>query len=156
MKRHGSIVLLGVAAALVAVVACGRSQEKSTSAPGSDTPAPNSPAAPAASVSVVAVTLGSAVGSDKKVSAASETFAPTDTIYASVDTQGAAASASLSARWTYEDGQTVHEEMQTIAPTGPATTEFHMSKPDGWPKGGYKVEIMLDGVPVRTASFRVT
>jgi hypothetical protein len=64
-------------------------------------------------------------------------------------------STSLMARWKYEDGQTVHEETQAIAPTGLATTEFHVSKPDGWPKGGYTVVILLDGVPVKTATFRV-
>ena len=110
---------------------------------------------PVQPVTVVAVTLGSAVGLDKKVTTATETFRPQDTIYAAVDTQGTASSASLMARWKYEDGQTVHEETQTIAPTGPATTEFHVSKPDGWPKGAYTLEILLDGVPVRTASFRV-
>ncbi|HKQ61203.1 MAG TPA: hypothetical protein VJS92_07915 [Candidatus Polarisedimenticolaceae bacterium] len=114
-------------------------------------------AAPSATpqVSVVAVTLGRELGTDKKVLAASESFAPGDTIYASVDTQGAAATASLAARWKYQDGQTVHEESQAIAPLGPATTEFHVSKPDGWPQGSYTVEILLNGVSVRTASFRV-
>ena len=92
---------------------------------------------------------------DKKVTTPGDTFSPKDTIYASVDTLGAAPAATLSARWTYQDGQTVHEESQSIAPTGPATTEFHIAKPDGWPKGEYKVEILLDGAPVRTAAFRV-
>jgi hypothetical protein len=112
------------------------------------------PSAPAG-VSVVNVQLGRAVGADKKVTLAADSFAPTDTIYASVDTQGTAASATLTARWTYQDGQTVHEETQTIAPTGPATTEFHIAKPDGWPRGTYRLEILVDGVSARTASFRV-
>jgi len=108
-----------------------------------------------AAVSVAAVTLGNAIGPDKKVTTGVDMFTPKETIYASVDTQGAAPSASLSARWTYQDGQVVHEETQTIAPSGPAATEFHISKPDGWPKGEYKVEILLDGASARTASFRV-
>ncbi|HEX5043141.1 MAG TPA: hypothetical protein VFV75_09560 [Candidatus Polarisedimenticolaceae bacterium] len=148
----------GVLLLLVAVLgasACNRAKEEAPAPPLSEAPAP-APMPPAVQpVAVVAVTLGSAVGSDKKVTTAVETFGPKDTIYASVDTQGTAPSASLMARWKYEDGQTVHEETQAIAPSGPATTEFHVSKPDGWPKGGYTVEILLDGVPVRTASFRV-
>ena len=120
--------------------------------PVSEAPAPAPAVQP---VTVVGVTLGSGVGMDKKVTTPGDTFSPKDTIYASVDTLGAAPAATLSARWTYQDGQTVHEESQSIAPTGPATTEFHIAKPDGWPKGEYKVEILLDGAPVRTAAFRV-
>ena len=110
----------------------------------------------ASPVSVVNVTLGKAIGGDKRVTSQSDSFAPGDTVYASVDTQGAAPSAALAAKWTYQDGQTVNEETLSIAPTGPATTEFHVSKPGGLPAGSYKVEILLDGVLVRTATFKVT
>jgi hypothetical protein len=140
--------------AVLGASACNRAKEEAEP-PVSEAPAP-APAPPAAApVAVVGVTLGSAVGADKKVTTATDTFGPKDTIYASVDTQGTAPQASLMARWKYQDGQTVHEETQAIAPTGPATTEFHIAKPDGWPKGGYTLEILLDGVPVRSASFRV-
>jgi hypothetical protein len=30
-------------------------------------------------------------------------------------------------------------------------TEFHVAKPDGWPKGSYKVEVFLNGNSVETA-----
>jgi hypothetical protein len=106
-------------------------------------------------VSVTGVTLGRMVGQDKKVTAITDTFSPSDTIYASVETVGSAPSASLVARWTYQDGQTVHEETQTIMPTGAATTEFHIMKPDGWPAGSYTLEIMVNGVSAQTARFRV-
>ena len=118
-------------------------------------PAAEAPAPAAEPVQVVGVTLGREVGADKRVASAVDTFGPTDTIYAAVDTRGAAPSALLVARWTYQDGQVVHEETQTIVPSGPASTEFHISKPDGWPKGDYKVEILLDGASARTVSFRV-
>ena len=38
------------------------------------------------------------------------------------------------------------ETSQQIAPTGPAVTEFHIAKPDGWPQGMYRVQVFLDGV----------
>jgi hypothetical protein len=151
MRAPGAILAL-LALAALADVACNKSKNEPLP-PAAEAPAPAAPAAQP--VRVMAVTLGRAVGADKRVATALDTFAPTDTIYASVDTQGAAPSASLSARWTYQDGQVVHEETQTIAPSGPAATEFHISKPDGWPKGDYKVEILLDGASARTASFRV-
>jgi hypothetical protein len=45
--------------------------------------------------------------------------------------------------------------METIMPTGPATTEFHISKSDGWPAGDYQVEIFLDDRAIGTRSFTV-
>ena len=84
-----------------------------------------------------------------------DTFRPTDTIYVSVPTTGSAPSATLSARFTFQDGQLVNESSQTIAPTGSDATEFHISKPDGWPTGEYRVEILLDGRSVATRTFRV-
>ena len=49
----------------------------------------------------------------------------------------------------------MNESSETIAPTGAATTAFHISKPDGWPTGNYKVEISLDGKVVATKDFSV-
>jgi hypothetical protein len=72
-----------------------------------------------------------------------------------VKTEGAAPSAKLDAHWTYEDGQKVDESTQTIVPTGPAVTEFHVTKPDGLPPGEYRVEIFLNGAPAGSESFRV-
>jgi hypothetical protein len=43
---------------------------------------------------------------------------------------------ALRSRWTFEDGQVVNES-QNIASSGPAVTEFHISKPDGWLVGKY-------------------
>ena len=63
---------------------------------------------------------------------------------------------SLSARWTFEDGQLVNEATQNIAPAGPAVTEFHISKPDGWPAGKYKLEVSANGKPAGAAQFTVT
>jgi uncharacterized protein YfaS (alpha-2-macroglobulin family) len=95
------------------------------------------------------------IGPDKRVSAPVSDFAPTDTIYASVATDGAAPSVALTARWSYEDGQLVDESTETIAPTGPAVTEFHIAKPDGWPTGRYKVEITANGQPAASGEFEV-
>ena len=49
----------------------------------------------------------------------------------------------------------VSESQETIAPTGPAVTEFHVSKAKGWPAGKYKVEISVDGAPAGTQDFEV-
>jgi uncharacterized protein YfaS (alpha-2-macroglobulin family) len=66
-----------------------------------------------------------------------------------------APTATLKARWTYQDGQVVNESTQTIAATGDARTEFHISKPDGWPAGKYKLEVLVNGSSAATKDFEV-
>jgi hypothetical protein len=108
-------------------------------------------------VRVTEVDVGRSIGADKRINdnAATDEFGRNDTIYASVATEGNASGAALSARWTFEDGQVVDESSQTIAGSGPAVTEFHISKPDGWPVGKYKVEIRLNGQTVESKDFEV-
>ncbi|HOX71689.1 MAG TPA: hypothetical protein PLR28_04505 [Dokdonella sp.] len=146
---------LGIA---VALSACGKKEEAPAPvvapAPPPAVVAPAPPPAPEG-ISFVSLTLGNAVGADQVVSVPASTFAPTDTIYAAVATKGAAPSAAIVARWTFGDGQLVDESSQSIAPTGPATTTFHISKPDGWPLGNYKVDVTIDGNPVASQGFDV-
>ena len=108
-----------------------------------------------ATVKVTDVTLGRAIGGDKAISDSTDKFRPNDTIYASVTTDGSAPSATLRARWTFEDGQTVDESTRTIAPSNRERTEFHISKPNGWPAGKYKVEVFLNDQSAGTKSFEV-
>jgi hypothetical protein len=104
---------------------------------------------------VTDVKLGRAVGADKRVTDETDDFRPADVIYAVVETQGSGSTAALQARWTYEDGQVVDEASQNITAAGGDFTEFHISKPSGWPKGKYKVEILLNGQPAETEDFEV-
>ncbi|HJT96771.1 MAG TPA: hypothetical protein VJ696_00505 [Rhodanobacteraceae bacterium] len=165
MKRAQSslsLIALGIAGALV-ITACGKKEENTPPPPAATTtpatPPPTAtttpPPAAAEAVSVTSVDLGTAVGPDQKVTSPTTTFGPKDTIYASVATTGTATNATLGAKWTFQDGQTVNDSSQTIAPTGPAVTTFHISKPDGWPAGNYKVEISLNGSPVSSKDFTV-
>ena len=155
LQNSFSLIALGLAGALL-ITACGK-KEEAPPPPVATTPPVTTPppAVPAPAVGVASVELGTAVGPDQKVTSPTTTFGPTDTIYAAVSTTGTAANATLGAKWTYQDGQTVNDSSQTIAPTGPAVTTFHISKPDGWPAGNYKVEIMLDGASVASKDFTV-
>ena len=147
--------LLGLCLAFI-FAACGKSEPPP--APQTTAPPPAAPLTPPPAASVVTVTtveLGNQIGADKRVTQQRTSFAPTDTIYATVVTNGSAPSATLTAKWTYQDGQVVNDSTQTIAPTGPAATEFHISKPDGWPAGTYKVEVSLNGRSTGTKEFEV-
>ncbi|HEY7409759.1 MAG TPA: hypothetical protein VII13_03395 [Vicinamibacteria bacterium] len=153
MKRHAAIL---VPLALVAGVAC----KKEPPPPPPPPPVTAPPTTMPAPVSVTTVTLGSAIGADKRVTAPSEAFGARDTIYAVVDT-GGAGHATLRALWTFVKGDKtakVDETTMEIDATGPAVNEFHVSKPSGWPKGNYKVEIFLNdaATPAATKTFKVS
>ena len=79
-------------------------------------------------------------------------FATKDTIHASVATDGAGG--NLTARWTFQDGQVVDTQDKTI-PAGAQVTDFSISKPDGWPAGHYKLEVMNNGMVVQTREFDI-
>jgi K+-transporting ATPase c subunit len=130
---------------------------KPAAAPPATAPSAAAPASAPAAVTVTSATLGSAVNADKRVTAATDTFKPADTIFLAVETSGSGA-ADLTARWTYSaEGQVtrVHEETQKVSATGPAVTEFHVRKPDGWPLGDYQVVVLVDNDVAATKKFSV-
>ena len=140
--RHTKKIQLSLCLALlVAAAACRGNAANNTAA--------------TAGVRVTDVTLGRSVGGDKAVTDSTDTFKPNDTIYASIATEGSAQSATLRAKWSFEDGQLVDESTRTIAPNNRERTEFHISKPDGWPTGKYKVEVFLNDQSAQTKSFDV-
>lgn len=132
----------------LALVACQRSE--TPPAPGAASAPP-----PAAPFRVSEIELGNAVGPDKRISAPLTSFAASDTIYASIATEGTSPSVTLLARWTFEDGQVVSETTQVIAPVGPDATEFHIDKPDGLPAGRYRMEVMANGASAGAREFEV-
>jgi len=102
------------------------------------------------------IQVGKAVGSDKKVGDQTTSFGVRDTMFVAVVTDGAAKDAKVTAKWTFNDKQVVKESSQTISPTGGETvTEFHVDKKSAWPKGKYKVEVMLNGVSSGTKDLEV-
>ena len=140
--------------ALAALAACAKKEQPAPAAAIEPTAAPLPTAAPA--VRITDVSLGKSLGPDKKVAAPADTFKPKDTIFVSVATDGSAPSATLKVKWTYQDGQTVKEDSKSIAPNGPAQTEFSIQKPGGWPKGDYKVEVSIEGGEApQTKTFKV-
>jgi len=139
-----SILALTLAAVLSA--ACTRSSEN---------PGTTGTTGTGVGVRVSQVDMGRSLNADKTINDNTDSFKPNDTIYASIATEGTAPTATLKARWTYQEGQVVNESTQTIAPTGNARTEFHISKPDGWPTGKYKLEVFLNGSSAATRDVEV-
>jgi hypothetical protein len=156
MHPHGrKLITFALGVSAVGASACKKdappppAQEEATV----PTTVPATPAAPEFRVSNLE--LGKHIGADKRISAPTTSFKPKDTIYVSVASEGAARSKTITAKWSFEDGQVIKEGTESIAPTGPATTEFHIAKPSGWPAGKYKVEIAVDGSPAGSKDFEV-
>ena len=164
MKTHRLHVALTAALlGTVALVGCKKKEEPAPPPPvASDTlpAATPTPIATTSTAMVSGVDLGNAVGADMRVTAPMTSFATTDTIYAAVATNTSDPTATvpgkLGVKWTHVDsGQTVHEETKDITFSGDGVTNFQISKPDGWPAGKYRVEILLDGTTVQTREFDV-
>ena len=104
-------------------------------------------------VRVADITLGRGVASDGTLAEDAQTssFWVNDTIYVEVATDGAAPSATLMARWTYQDGTVAAEATKTITLSGAMRTVLQASpSPELWKPGDYKVEIFLDGASAGT------
>ena len=127
-----------------------------------ETPPPAAESAPPvaaqpAGVTVSTVSLGNALGADKRVTTPAISFATSDTIYAVVETQGSG-NMTLKAKWTFHKGDkvaVVNESSQTIAASGPAVTEFHVGLPSGWPVGEYQVEVFANDKSAGVSKFSV-
>lgn len=143
-----AFLALGLAAA-VATAAC-QKNETQTSTSGTDATSQTQ------GVEVARIDLGKSIGNDNRVTEATDAFHPNETIYASIVTTGSASTAELKTRFTFQDGQVVEESTRTIAPSGgEAATEFHISKPDGFPVGKYRVEVFVNGAQAGTKEFEV-
>jgi hypothetical protein len=160
---HPTARFLAVALlASTALVAC-KKHDDATVTPADTTPAataPDTSLPPATANAVTDLQLGTAVGADNRVASPVTSFGTKDTLYASVTT-AANSTGTLGARWSYlgADGTAAPTQVdtQTQNLTGSASTnyEFHVSKPDGWPAGKYRVEITHDGNVVQTRDFDV-
>jgi hypothetical protein len=149
MHHMRTLITAGLAACLTVGAGCKKGDDVATrtdSAAGT---------VATSTVKVADVTLGRGVGPDMRITDRTDDFKPNDTIYASVHTTGAAPSATLTARWMFEDGQVVDETSRPIAPTGEADTEFHIAKPGGLPTGKYMLHLLLDGTEVQKKEFEV-
>lgn len=146
--------MLGTAALIALVGATGCNKEEAPTIGGADT----TMAMPSTTLSVTGIELGKAIGVDKRVSMPMTTFGTRDTIYASVATSGAPATATLTAVWSFsQGGQTsaVDSTTQSISPTGDAVTEFHVARANAWPTGTYKVEVFANGASAGSRDFEV-
>jgi len=102
---------------------------------------------------VTSIQLGRSLNTDGTVGNFTTSFAPTDTIYVSVLTEGSG-DATISVRWTFE-GRVMGEPKRQVSYKDVAATEFHMQGATGFPTGDYTVEAFMNGQSVGSRPFKV-
>lgn len=136
--------------ALSAVAACSRQQRAQI-----DTAAGSVESVTRATLSVIDVDMGRHIAADSTISDKTDTFAPADTVYASVHTSGTAQNGAVIGRWTFEDGSVVDEKTNNVTTSGDARTVFRLGKSGNLSRGRYTLHVIVDGKEVRSKDITV-
>ena len=143
-----------VGAQLVVVAAltgaCSR-QEESRSA-GAEIGATDS--AVTTELHVSNVMIGRQIGPGNRITDPTFQFAPKDTVYVSVATEGVGEAGTLTAAWRSQTGEVLQQSSKPVPQAG-ENTEFRLSQPKGLKPGTYKVIVFLGGDSVETRVFAV-
>jgi len=163
MMTHASRVLPVLTLATALLGGCsGRSHSRP--AEGIETGAADSAAAARDSIAgasephilkVSNVMIGKRIGEGNRVAEPTFQFAPSDTVYLSVSTEGPPESTQLSAKWLSQKGKVIDSTAMTLEPKGSQITEFHVAPAKGWPEGVYLVTIYGNGDSMAAKTFQV-
>lgn len=82
------------------------------------------------------------------------TLAADGPLYCSVIVSSLRAGSTVTSRWYFGE-QFIEEINYEVETGGSGCVGFELTSPNPWPKGGYRVEVYLDGRLERTASFAV-
>jgi hypothetical protein len=102
---------------------------------------------------VGSIQIGRSLNEDNSIGKITTVFKPDDTIYVSVSTTDLG-SGTITVKWSYS-GRLLSESSKPVSFKIAAATEFHVQSPTGFPPGAYGVEVLLDGTPVGSRSFKV-
>jgi hypothetical protein len=83
------------------------------------------------------------------------TFSTNSPIYCSLKVSNLRPGSTVTSRWYY-GAQFVEEITYEVEAGGNGCVGFELASPNPWPRGGYRVEIYLDGNLERMATFAVT
>jgi hypothetical protein len=107
-------------------------------------------------VRVSNIMIGRRLGPQNRISEPTLRFAPTDTVFLSIATEGTPDSATLVAKWTFPTGKVQDSASTTIQPKGNELTELHAAPPNGsWPVGSYLVTVYAGGDSVDAKTIAV-
>jgi hypothetical protein len=100
------------------------------------------------------VMIGRQIGPGNRITEPTFQFAPQDTVYVSVATEGTGGATALTAAWRSQDGK-ILQKSSTPVPEGGGNAEFRLSQAKGFPPGNYKVIVFLGADSVETRVFAV-
>ena len=104
---------------------------------------------------VANVMIGKRLGAENRIAEPTFQFGPEDTVYVSVDVQGAPAEGTLAARWLAQNGKTLDSTAQALTAGEAGHREFHLAQAQGWKPGTYLVTLYLNGDSVEAKTFAV-
>jgi hypothetical protein len=151
--------LLSVMLVLSGLVGCGGGEaaraRTADSVAAAESAAAAKPAIPPGEMRVSMIMIGKKLGPNNLIIEPTFQFAPADTVFLSVGTEGTPASAKIGTKWVSQKGEVLDSSEQEIHPKGPENTAFKVARPKGWAVGVYKVTIFTDGDSVDTKTFQV-
>ena len=139
-----------LAVALVTAAACNPEQRETV-----DSAAGAAEDVVRASLAVLNVDMGRHATPEKDVTDETDTFAPSDTIYASIRTTGTARDdANVIGRWIFPDSSVVDNRADRTT-VNDETLLFFLAKPEGLATGKYTFQVIVDGREVRSKEVTV-
>lgn len=100
------------------------------------------------------VMIGKRIGSGNRIIEPTFEFAPQDTVYVSVGTEGAGEAGPLTAAWRSQSGEILQKSSEPV-PTAGENARFSLTQPKGFKPGTYKVIVFLGDDSVETRVFTV-
>jgi hypothetical protein len=146
--------LVGALSAIIVVLvgACSGSERSRSEETGGTGDSAKSIAATPTPRQVSVIMIGK--GSGNRVTEPTFQFAPQDTVYLSVATQGSGGANSVSAAWRSQNGEIVQQSSEAIPPGGESVA-FTLAQPKGLKPGTYKVVVFLGDDSVAAKVFVV-
>ena len=105
---------------------------------------------------IVKVTLSDRGDPERELIGASKAvFQPSDTVYASVETDGTSREYVIYARWFDTQGEVLSEYGIGIDQPGKQRRILSLSKPDGWSAGRHVLELVVNDGSKQSVDFEV-
>ncbi|HSL21842.1 MAG TPA: hypothetical protein VK886_09915 [Vicinamibacterales bacterium] len=99
--------------------------------------------------------IGRSLNDDHTIKDAADSFAPADTVYASVRVRGSANSGLVRAQWRDAAGQVIQDDTRIVTPSRGDVVALQAARPQGWKGGRYVLDVYLDNRLVESREFTV-
>jgi hypothetical protein len=148
-------LLVGASSAVIAALlgSCSESERSRSEESGRLTDSAKAMAAKPVERRVSMSMIGKRVGAGNRVTEPTFQFAPQDTVYLSVATEGSGGTNKVTAAWRSQSGEIVQQTSEPVQTDGNAS--FALAQPKGLKPGTYKVVVFLGDDSVDAKVFAV-